>query len=223
MASTGSNDDKLPQVWGDVPPRNPNFTGRKALLDCLHEVLGRARETAVLPQALHGMGGVGKSQVAIEYVHRHRHEYDLVWWIPAEQEAQIRASLANLARRLELPDLSEVNAVVAVREALSTEQQPHRKWLLVFDNAENLQEVRQFFPTGGAGKILITSRNSGWARAARLLEVDVFTRDESKEFLRTQIERGVRLRRGPTREHPRRPAARYRASRGLEPRDRNVH
>ena len=61
MASTRSNADKLPRVWGDIPPRNPNFTGREALLDRLHEALGLARETPVLAQALHGMGGVGKS------------------------------------------------------------------------------------------------------------------------------------------------------------------
>lgn len=184
MASTRSNADKLPRVWGDIPPRNPNFTGREALLDRLHEALGLARETPVLAQALHGMGGVGKSQVAIEYVHRHRHEYDLVWWIPAEQATQIRTSLAYLARRLDLSDVPEANAVVAVREALSTERQPYRKWLLVFDNAENVQEVRRFFPTGGTGKILVTSRNSEWARAAGTLEVEVFTREESKKFLK---------------------------------------
>jgi len=91
---------RLPQVWGDIPQRNPHFTGRKALLDRMHNQLQDSRTTAVLPQALHGMGGVGKSQIAIEYVHRHSDEYDLVWWIPSEQSGQILTSLTKLAQRL---------------------------------------------------------------------------------------------------------------------------
>ncbi|WP_422770327.1 FxSxx-COOH system tetratricopeptide repeat protein [Plantactinospora sp. WMMC1484] len=176
---------QLPQVWGDVPQRNPNFTGRKALLEHLHDELQTSRETAVLPQALHGMGGVGKSQVAIEYVHQHSGDYDLIWWVPSEQEGQILASLTKLAQRLDLDVSPEANsAVPAVREALSTGQVPYERWLLVFDNAETPNEVQRYFPTGGAGKILVTSRDLDWARVSRAIEVDVFTREESQAFLR---------------------------------------
>jgi tetratricopeptide (TPR) repeat protein len=175
---------KLPGVWGDVPPRNPNFTGREALLERLHNELLGHRAAAVLPQAVYGMGGVGKSQLVNEYVHQHRSELDLIWWIPAENESQILTSLTRLAQRLDLDVSPEANnAVPAVREALSTGKVPFANWLLVFDNAESVEDVRSYFPTGGAGKILVTSRNPGWARAAQALEVDVFTRDESKKFL----------------------------------------
>jgi hypothetical protein len=174
----------LPLVWGDVPQRNPSFTGREDLLALLHEQLTRSRQTAVLPQALHGMGGVGKSQVAIEYVHRHSSEYDLIWWIPAEQPSQILDSLTRLAERLELGAGPEANvAVPMVRESLSTGSLPYDRWLLVFDNAEAPDELQRYFPTGGAGKILVTSRDMEWARVTRVLEVDVFQRSESIEFL----------------------------------------
>jgi len=73
--------------------------------------------------------------------------------------------------------------VPAVREALSTGSIEYENWLLVFDNAESLSEVQTFFPTGGAGKILVTSRNPEWAGVAVAIEVDVFARYESKEFL----------------------------------------
>ncbi|HET8657954.1 MAG TPA: FxSxx-COOH system tetratricopeptide repeat protein [Micromonosporaceae bacterium] len=185
VASTTLHDVKrLPQIWGNVPPRNPNFTGRESLLQDLQDKLAVDRETAVLPHAIHGMGGVGKSQVAIEYVHRHRADYDLIWWIPAEHESQILAALTALAHRLHLEVRGEViTAVPAVREALSTGDTPYQNWLLVFDNAEDPAEVKTYFPTGGAGKILITSRNPEWTQVARSLEVNVFTRTESTTFL----------------------------------------
>ena len=187
VATSTGRTSGLPLVWGDVPQRNPSFTGREDLLALLHEELTRSRQTAVLPQALHGMGGVGKSQVAIEYVHRHSSEYDLIWWIPAEQPNQILDSLTRLAERLDLGAGPEANvAVPMVREALSTGGLPYERWLLVFDNAEAPDELQRYFPTGGAGKILVTSRDMDWARVTRVLEVDVFERPESVDFLRNR-------------------------------------
>ncbi|MFF4114400.1 FxSxx-COOH system tetratricopeptide repeat protein [Streptomyces sp. NPDC001714] len=174
----------VPVVWGNVPPNNPNFTGREELLEQVHEQLLTGDTSAVLPHTLHGMGGVGKSQIAIEYVYRHTAEYDVIWWIPSEQPTMILTALTELAHRLGLNVGAEANrAVPAVREALRRGE-PYDRWLLVFDNAENVEAVRPYFPTGGTGKILITSRNQEWDRVARTLSVDVFTREESKALLR---------------------------------------
>ncbi|MFJ2345420.1 FxSxx-COOH system tetratricopeptide repeat protein, partial [Streptomyces antimycoticus] len=173
-----------PSIWGNVPPRNNNFTGRQTLLDTLHERLRSEGTAAVLPEALHGLGGVGKSQIALEYVHQHAADYDAVWWIPAERPEQIRQALVQLADRLGLRAGMEANtAVPSVLDALRTGR-PCRNWLLVFDNAEELETVRPFFPAGGPGRILVTSRNAQWSRAARTVEVDVFEREESIELLR---------------------------------------
>ncbi|MFE5892921.1 FxSxx-COOH system tetratricopeptide repeat protein [Streptomyces sp. NPDC056462] len=172
-----------PPVWGNVPPRNVNFTGRVLALQDLHTRLTQGT-TAILPEALHGMGGVGKSQIAIEYAYRHSSDYDIVWWIPAEQPAQIRAVFVDLAQRLRLPTSAEANtAVPAVLEALRLGE-PYRNWLLVFDNAESPETVTPFFPQGGTGRILVTSRNGQWVNMARTIEVDVFARAESIELLR---------------------------------------
>ncbi|MFI7497598.1 FxSxx-COOH system tetratricopeptide repeat protein [Streptomyces sp. NPDC049687] len=174
----------VPAVWGNVPPNNPNFVGREDLLAQVREQLVTGDTSAVLPHTLHGMGGVGKSQIAIEYVYRYASDYDVVWWIPSEQPTMILTALTELAHRLGLNVSSEANrAVPAVREALRRGQ-PYDRWLLVFDNAENVEAVRPYFPTGGTGKILITSRNQEWDRVARTLSVDVFTREESKALLR---------------------------------------
>jgi hypothetical protein len=174
---------RTPAVWGNIPPRNPNFTGRADLLRLLHQQI-QGGTTAVLPHALHGMGGVGKSHLAVEYVYQHQGEYDLIWWIPAERATQIGASLVELAHRMNLtagPDVG--SARLAVQEALRLGR-PYPRWLLIFDNAESPEALVPYLPTGGSGNIMITSRNPQWATVARTLEVDVFSRIESVELLR---------------------------------------
>ncbi|WP_323139277.1 FxSxx-COOH system tetratricopeptide repeat protein [Streptomyces sp. NBC_01551] len=172
-----------PRVMGNVPPKNPNFTGRESLLAAVEEQLRSDETAAVLPHALHGMGGVGKSQLAIEYIYRHSHEYNVIWWIPAERENLVLGALVDLARALNLDVGPQANtAVPAVREALRTGQ-PHGNWLLVFDNAEDIETVRRYFPTGGPGKIIVTSRNRDWERVAAPLTVNVFEREESIALL----------------------------------------
>ncbi|CAM5551802.1 FxSxx-COOH system tetratricopeptide repeat protein [Streptomyces chartreusis] len=172
-----------PRIWGNVPPRNPNFTGRVDLLERLSERL-RGDTTALLLEAIHGMGGVGKTQLALEYVYRHQSEYDVVWWIPAERPDRIGQALVALAQRLGLVTSSEASiAGPLVREALC-EGRPYSRWLLIFDNADSPDVVRNYFPTGGSGTILITSRNRRWSVAGPALEVNVFAREESKELLR---------------------------------------
>jgi len=82
-----------------VPQRNNNFTGRGQLLDQLGAGLAK-QVTAVLPHALHGLGGVGKTQVAIEYAHRNKGAYDVVWWMVADPPTFLDVSLADLGARL---------------------------------------------------------------------------------------------------------------------------
>jgi hypothetical protein len=182
--STTRHPGDSPPIWGNVPPRNLNFTGRDDLIEDLRGQLTAGGTAAVLPAALHGMGGIGKTQTAAEYIYRHLDEYDLVWWIQASQPTQIRSGLTDLARHLDLPGSSEAHmAVPAVLEALRRGN-PVRRWLLVFDAAESPEMVRRFFPSNGPGEILVTSRNPAWAGVARPLEVSVFRREESKELLR---------------------------------------
>ncbi|MHC3470610.1 FxSxx-COOH system tetratricopeptide repeat protein [Streptomyces sp. 7R007] len=181
---SGTRSGNTPAVWGNVPPQNANFIGREDLLDSLHRRLQRERATAVLPNALHGMGGVGKTALVVEYLYRRLSDYDVVWWIPAERTSQVVRSLAELALRLGLKTSGEAgSAVPAVLEALRRGD-PYEDWLLVFDNAESPENVRAYFPAGGTGNILVTSRNPQWSSVARPLEVDVFARAESVQLLR---------------------------------------
>ncbi|MFJ4094840.1 FxSxx-COOH system tetratricopeptide repeat protein [Kitasatospora sp. NPDC089913] len=177
---------RRPTVW-EMPPRNPYFTGRTAVLDLLRDRFsGGAGSTPAGVQVLLGLGGIGKTQIALEYAHRFAAEYDLVWWISAEQSELITVALAELAERLGLQVGDSVSAAMeAARDALGRGE-PHSRWLLVFDNADEVDEVVRYLP-GGSGHILLTSRHSGWSRRAEALEVDVFERAESVEHLARRL------------------------------------
>ena len=180
-----------PKVWSGVPARLRVFTGREELLERLHSGVGR-EITAVIPHALHGMGGVGKTQMTVEYAYRYRNEYDLVWWVPAEESGYARATLAALAPHLELPPAGKTGveeALAAVLDALRRGE-PYRRWLLIFDNADSPEEISPLLPDG-PGHILITSRNPGWDKLVDTVPVDVFTREESIEFLHKRLPRGL--------------------------------
>ncbi|MGW4642156.1 FxSxx-COOH system tetratricopeptide repeat protein [Sphaerisporangium sp. NPDC004334] len=171
-----------PPVW-NVANRNAAFTGRNAVLEQLRDQIVGNSTTVVLPQALFGLGGVGKTQVALEYAHRFMADYDVVWWIAAEHLELINPEMADLAEKLGVRVGDSVaEAAKAAREALRMGR-PYSRWLLIFDNADDPKELEPYLPTG-PGHILITSRNPAWSRVADPLEVDVFTREESIEHLR---------------------------------------
>ena len=172
---------RLPQVWS-APARNPWFTGRAGILEQLHRRLGSDEATLVV-QAMHGLGGVGKTQLAIEYAHRYAADYHLVWWIDAEQPVLIPDQLARLAARLDLPTGPTVASTV---ERLLAELRDRDRWLLIFDNAERPQDVADFRP-GGGGHVLITSRYPGWGALGGRLEVDVLARAETVALLRGRV------------------------------------
>ncbi|MEU9343699.1 FxSxx-COOH system tetratricopeptide repeat protein [Streptomyces sp. NPDC048278] len=179
-----------PALLVNVPLRNTSFVGRQALLRAVEEQLSAQDTAAVLPHALHGLGGVGKSQLALEYVYTHHHDFKVICWIPAERESLILAALASLAAQLGVAPTGQDSlgapaantAVPAVLEALRTGA-PYDNWLLVFDNAEDVEAVRNYFPTNGPGKVIVTSRNRAWERVATPLPVNVFDRQESIELL----------------------------------------
>ncbi|MFD2350515.1 FxSxx-COOH system tetratricopeptide repeat protein [Nonomuraea ferruginea] len=176
-----------PDVWS-VPTRNASFTGRNRILESLRDRLVGGDDLGSRPQALFGLGGVGKTQIALEYAHRFKADYGLVWWVPSNDVGEINRSLAALAVRLGIRFGDSIaDGAKAALEALRRGQ-PHARWLLTFDNAEDAEALRPFLP-GGPGHVLITSRSQAWSSVAVPLEIDVFSREEGVEHLLRRVPR----------------------------------
>jgi tetratricopeptide (TPR) repeat protein len=165
----------------NLPARNPNFTGREHLLETLHRQLRTAEDVAATQaRAIYGLGGVGKTELVLEFAHRYATDYEVVWWIPAELRARVVAALAALARRLDVSERAEQDEMVGL---LFDELRRRGRWLLIYDNAQEQEWLRGLMPPAGDGHMLITTRDRTWGRAANRLPLDVLRRAESVSLL----------------------------------------
>ncbi len=176
----------------NIPTRNANFTGRDRDLRQLRDELRTRRMAVFQPLTIHGLGGVGKTQVALEYAHRFRADYDIIWWMDCGQAQYVDASLADLGQQLReqfgvsVPEEGGVTEVC--RQVLRTlsEGLPDKRWLLIYDNAEDIEQLTPLLP-GGGGHVLITSQNEQWQDIGTSMEVEKFQPGESVSHLRRRL------------------------------------
>ena len=176
----------LPQIW-KMPARNPNFTGRTEELADLRRRMTTGSPVTV--QTVHGMGGVGKTQLAVEYAYTHAADYDLVWWFAAEEPAAIPAQFGALSERL---GVKPVAGPEALRELVHDALRGVPGWLLVFDNADAVEHISPWLPphllpAGIPGHVLITTRRSGFAELSQVLDLAVIDLPEAVQLLRTRV------------------------------------
>lgn len=151
------------------------FVGRETELQGMESILqpqadspGSTRKVLILS----GMGGIGKTQVAITYAKRHRHSYSSTFWLNANTKATLNGSLRAVANRIIPPEmvskLDDDQVWVHVSNWLS--EQDNSRWLLVFDNYDDPDEykITQYYPSVAHGSIIITTRQPDRATGEKI-------------------------------------------------------
>jgi tetratricopeptide (TPR) repeat protein len=183
-----------PRPFIGVPPRIASFTGRAHELDRLDAILTQDKPAAVTQAsvgraAVQGMGGVGKTSLAIEYAHRFRGLYAGVCWCPAETRTGLLSALASLAVTLGAATAEEADVEKAAKAALRRLAEQRATWLLVYDNVPAPDAIADLLPSAGA-RVLITSRFSDWSEVADEVALDGLPLEEAVALLRSRTGRG---------------------------------
>jgi tetratricopeptide (TPR) repeat protein len=182
-----------PRPFIGVPPRIASFTGRAEELDSLDAILMQDKPAAVTQAsvgraAVQGMGGVGKTSLAIEYAHRFRGLYAGVCWCPSEMRTGLLSALANLAVTMGAATAQEADIDKAAKAALRRLAEQRATWLLVYDNVTAPDAIADLLPAAGA-RVLITSRFSDWSELADEVSLDVLPLEEGIALLQSRTGR----------------------------------
>ncbi len=181
LSTSGSS---FPRVWHLPYPRNPFFTDREDILELLHDTYTENR-SALFPrqaQVVSGLGGIGKTQVAIEYAYRYHYEYDFTLWTKAATHETLVADFLTLANLLQLPEKNEQNQS-AVVDAVKLWLLTHTRWLLILDDIDDLELAHHFLPSRGSGHILLTTHMQTVSGIAKRIEVENMTPEDGALFL----------------------------------------
>lgn len=170
-------------IWNLPYRRNPFFTGREAILSHLYTMFRSGKAAALTqPQAISGLGGIGKTQIAIEYAHRYRDSYQAIFWLTASTRDELGADFVMLAALLNLPEQNEPDQDIVIR-AIKRWLTAHTHWLLILDNVDNLEMVAAFLPVHSPGDVIITTRLQALGVVAQSIEVETMGQDEGTMFL----------------------------------------
>jgi len=170
----------LPRIWNIPYTKNPNFTGRDRILTKLHKLMHQD-ELKKRRIILHGLSGVGKTRLAVEYAYKYSNNYDLVWWLRAEKSTTITNDFLDLAIKLKLID-EEDKKQYSVIENLLYWLKSNQYWLLIFDNVEDFNIIEKYLPDSDSGNVLFTSRNPSQDNMT-IISVPALNRSDSIELL----------------------------------------
>ncbi len=171
------------QIWNIPHERNPFFTGQEVILSSLREMLEKNIIAALTqPQAISGLGGIGKTQIAVEYAYRYRDEYRAVLWARADSRESLVQDFVVIATLLHLPEKDEQDQNIIV-EAVIRWLDTHDQWLLILDNVDDVTLIRNVLPSEANGHILLTTRSQLLGTIAQNVKVEHMGLEDGTLFL----------------------------------------
>ena len=171
---------------------NPRFYERESELIELHKALDPQEDSSsgLKMMAIHGLGGVGKTQLAPNYANTSLEKFDVILWVSAETQIKMTQTLSNFAKNVglhpskndELDD--DAQAAQKVKDWFNALK---ISFLIVFDNVDSIDLLLQMWPSRGKGSILITTRSSSvaWKKAAYVIHLQSFERNQGVRTLKT--------------------------------------
>ncbi|RCG25393.1 tetratricopeptide repeat protein [Sphaerisporangium album] len=164
------------EIW-NIPSPVRHFSNRKQDFERIGSLLMRGAGRTLL---IHGMGGIGKTQMALEYARRQRPDATMGWFVPSRSRVAIMTALTDLGRRLGIDTSNQEATSMLVVEYLNE----HTGWLLVFDDAHDVKDLSGLLPITEKGKVLITSRNPQFEQLAEALLLEPFPDEDAAKFLK---------------------------------------
>ena len=170
------SDSPETSIWYIPYRRNAFFTGRKEILEQLHDKLTKTNDlTQLQPQILSGLGGIGKTQLALEFAYRHQQEYPFILWLRTETRSSLINDIATIPilfqsqeSEEDTDELQERNVISFFRAWLAV----HNDWLLILDNIDDLQIIHELLPTRSKGHVLVTTRIQAVGNAGDRIEIE---------------------------------------------------
>ena len=166
-------------------PRNRFFTGRDQIFGEIRKGF-ESGSTISLAQTITGMGGLGKTQTALEYAYRYADKYNLIRWVQAESDVIPAYKLFALEKELIKKDESDNDFIIRM---VFNWMSNNDKWLFIYDNAEGEFWKSEWFPKNYLGNILVTTRNN-LVTVGKKIDISVFTEDEAIDFFDNRIGKG---------------------------------
>ncbi|KAK1778043.1 hypothetical protein QBC45DRAFT_170503 [Copromyces sp. CBS 386.78] len=198
----------LPCFWPGNHQRNNQFFGRQDILKMIDDVLlfdyqeGQATEPVQLRSfAICGMGGIGKTELAVEYAYSRKDKFEAIFWLSADEASILASNFAQIAKKLGLEDENDESDLAASREVvmdwlarpLKKVSEPETPanlatWLIIFDNVDDIHVISEFWPKFGRGSVLVTSRDplakhSWYVESPAGIDLTPFSKSETEALL----------------------------------------